>query len=198
MKTGRDLAEDLFIFGVLKYVDIARSGHIRQVLKHLADEAALHIRQQGSSRIRKERDANAGQSSAALHVILTAFFLVTSCSLSAVDINVVATYHPSGHLHEHPICPDNKGRDILLAGILTTSEPLWRNHAATLEDAYVQFLVQVGQQVLTWSTDRGATRLVAIGTYKRKLTLWLTDRRLPHPHFKDLAQRVLKELSKIR
>jgi len=164
---------------------------------------------------------------------LTAFFLVTSCSLSAVDINVVATYHPSGHLHEHPICPDNKGRDILLAGILTTSEPLWRNQlttllasiileknypaafylmtrwgeivlkneskdAATLEDAYVQFLVQVGQQVLTWSTDRGATRLVAIGTYKRKLTLWLTDRRLPHPHFKDLAQRVLKELSKIR
>lgn len=232
-KTGRDPAEDLFISGVIKYADIARAGHIRQILKHLANDVELHIRRQGSSRIKRGIDKNAEQSASALHVILTAFILVTSCSLSGVDSNVAATYHPSEHLPKYPICPDNNGKDILLAGILTTAEPLWREQLITLlasiifeknypaafylmirwgeivlkdesedapafEDAYVQFLVKVGQQILAWSTEQGATRLIALGTYERKLTLWQTDRRLPHPRFRDLAHRVLKGLAQNR
>jgi len=125
--------EDLFVFGVLKYVDLVRSGHIRQVLKHLADEAERYAHWQGVSQIKGEHRENANQRSVALFVIFTAFFLVVSCSLSAVDHMVSATYSTSEQLSAHPSCPDSEGRDILLAGLLTTAEqPYWQDQLATL------------------------------------------------------------------
>jgi hypothetical protein len=222
--------EDLFAFSVLKYVDIVRSGHIRQVLNHLADEAEHYSHWRGTRQTRGERRENPHQRTVALDVIFTAFFLVASCSLSAVDENVPATYTTTGRLSDHPSCPDKKGRDILLAGLLTTTEqPLWQDQLAALlcaiiaeknyqpalylmrrwgeivlkdqsmdadvlEEAYAKFLVKVGNLILSWSADRGPTRLFPIGAYKRGLTLWQTDRRLPQPGFEKLATKVLSQL----
>jgi hypothetical protein len=222
--------EDLYIFGVLRYVDIARSGHIRQVLKHLAEGVKLHIQRQQAPRGRGNRDEHTGQNETTLKVLLTAFFLVFSCSLSAVDVNVPAHYNSTEPLPNHPTCPDTEGKDILLAGLLTIAEPFWQDQLATLlcaiileknyssafyllyrwgeivlkdqsedtsifEDLYAQFLVKVGKILQDWSADRKIARFNAFGVYKHKLTLWLTDRRLPYPRFKDLAQKVLEQLS---
>ncbi|MBV9227945.1 MAG: hypothetical protein JOZ18_01435, partial [Chloroflexi bacterium] len=125
--------EDLFVFGVLKYVDLVRSGHVRQVLKHLADQAERYAHWQGNAQIKGERRENTNQRSVALYVIFTAFFLVASCSLSAVDNMVSANYSTSERLSDHPACPDGEGRDILLAGLLTKAEqPDWQDQLATL------------------------------------------------------------------
>jgi hypothetical protein len=123
--------EDLFVFGISKYVDIVKSGHIRQVLDFLADRAEHHSHRQGS--LRGVRRENHQQRSAALYIIFTAFFLVASCSLSAADDMVPASYSSTAQLPEHPSCPDDEGRDILLAGLLTQAElPAWRDRLATL------------------------------------------------------------------
>lgn len=124
---------NLFVFSVLKYVDIVRSGHIRQVLKHLAEGAERHAHWRGNSQIRGERRENRHQSTVALQVIFAAFFLVAACSLSAVDKDIPTSYSLSKQLPDHPTCPDSKGRDILLAGLLAKAEwHLWQDQLATL------------------------------------------------------------------
>lgn len=219
--------EDLFIFGVLKYVDIAKAGHVRKILAYLARSAAQHMQQRASLR-RKSRDSDSAQhSTTALHLVLTAFFLVASCSLSTTDAMISVTYPTSGHLPDQPRYPNTSGKDLLLMGILLEQEQRWRDQMAILlaatimeknystvfflmarwgelvlnnqdetelEDAYVRFLIQVGKQVFDWSSEQGSTRFVELGTYRRKLTLWRTDRRSPHAHFKQIAQKVLQQL----
>lgn len=213
--------ENLFIFSVLKYVDIVRSGHIRQVLKHLADGVERHAHWRGNPQMKGE---SANQRAVALHVIFTVLFLVTSCSLSAVNETVPASYSSEEPLDEYPSCPDGNGRDVLLAGLLTEAEqPMWREQLAkilcaliieknyqsalylirrwgeivlqtqdlVLEATYIHFLVEVGELIRAWSTDRGQTQFYAFGTFKYKLTLWKTDRRLPQPGFQKLAEKVL-------
>jgi hypothetical protein len=216
--------EDLYVFSVFKYVDIVRSGHIRQVLKHLAENAESHAHWRG------RRRENRHQSTVALQITFAVFFLTAACSLSAVDKHVPASYTLGKRLPNYPSCPDSKGRDILLAGLLARAERhFWqdqlatllcaiiieKNHqpalyllrrwgeivlkdkskdASTIEEAYAQFLVKVGKLILAWSADRGPGRSFAIGTYKHGLSLWLTDMRLPQPDFKKLAQKVLNQL----
>ena len=125
--------ENLFVFSVLKYIDIVRSGHVRQVLKHLAEGAERLAHWRGSSQMRGERRENRHQSTVALHVIFTAFFLVAACSLSAVDKDAPASYSPGKRLPDHPSCPDSKGRDILLVGLLAKAERhLWQDQLAML------------------------------------------------------------------
>lgn len=230
----RNSQEDLFIFGLSKYIDIVRSGHIRSVLKHLADGAKFHAHWQGTSRSKGGPRENSQQNAANLHIILAAFMLVASCSLSAASIDFVVPYPVTEHLPEHPGCPDNEGRDILLAGLLTTAERDWQYQLTTLlctliiekndeaafyllcrwgvivlknqgqdidvEDnsllqAYAQFLVDVGELIYEWSKDRGSTRFLSLGIYKRRLRLWETDKRLPQPSFKYLAKYALDKLN---
>jgi hypothetical protein len=125
--------ENLFIFGVLKYVDIVRSGHIRHVLKYLADGAERYAHWRGNPQMKGEPIVGYNQRAVALHVIFTVLFLVTSCSLSAVNEAVPASYSPTESLDEHPSCPDGEGRDVLLAGLLTEAEqPLWRKQLAQI------------------------------------------------------------------
>lgn len=121
--------EDLFIFSVVKYVDIAKSGHLRAVLKHLAHGAQLSMDARQSS---LAQGGKTSQSAPDLHTILTAFFLVTSCSLSAVDPALSPIYSATQLLPENPVFPDKRGRDILLAGLLTAAEPDWQDQLALL------------------------------------------------------------------
>lgn len=213
---------DLFISSTIKYVNIARAGHVRLVLKHLADGAYHSIQEKADS---SRRNSHA----AATHVELTAFLLLTSCSLSSVDTSFTAIYAASEPLPDSPPCPDNKGRDILLAGFLTTAEEEWyerlaillasviinknysaafyllsrwgeivlkdqSKNASVFVDRYIQFLVKIGQLIIAWSARHRTARHIAIGAYRRRLTLWLTDRRLPHENFKVIARKVLDQL----
>ena len=163
-----------------------------------------------------------------LHTTLTAFLLLTSCSLAAVDASTPA-YSATERLLDHLVFPDQSGRDIVLAGLLTTAEPDWQGQlalllcsmiadkdhqaalylmrrwgeiisknksvdAVILQDSYAQFLVKVGQLIIAMSADPRQSR---IGVYRRQLTFWLTNRKLPQPYFKHLAQRVLDLLPSI-
>jgi hypothetical protein len=228
-----EMQQDLFIAGVFKYIDIVRSGHIRQVLAHLAnsiDQPANGHITFTSTDIRRDR-VNAQQSTTDLHVILAAFMLVSSCSLSGANPQIRPSYSSTETLPDLPDCPSHEGKDVLLAGLLTEAEqPAWQRQLAilvgallmekndeaafyllrrwgeivlkddspeanSLQDAYSRFLIEIGQKLHIWLSERNSTRFFALGVYKRKLRLWLTDKRLfPHDKFQRVAEHVLTQL----
>jgi hypothetical protein len=227
------LQQNLIIKGVLKYIDIVKSGHIRQVLAHLAgslDQPASGSITFTSPDIRKSR-IQAQQHSNDLQVTLAAFILVSSCSQSGANVQAVPRYSSTEALPDLPLCPDREGKDVLLAGLLTEAEqPAWSKQVAmlagallmenadeaafyllrnwaeivlrdtgpqaqALRQAYQHFLVQVGQQLHSWLSERQSQRFFALGVYKRKLRQWTTDRRLsPRHKFQQLAEQVLSRL----
>lgn len=227
------LQQSLIIKGVLKYIDIVKSGHIRQVLAHLAgnlDQPAGGSITFTSPDIRKSR-VQAQQHSNDLQVTLAAFILVSSCSQSGANGQAAPRYSSTEALPDLPPCPDREGKDVLLAGLLTEAEqPMWSQQVAmlvgallmenadeaafyllrswaeivlrdagpqaqALRQAYQHFLVQVGQQIHTWLSERQSQRFFALGVYKRKLRQWTTDRRLsPRHKFQQLAEQVLSRL----
>jgi hypothetical protein len=132
-----ELQQDLFIASVFKYIDIVRSGHIRQVLAHLAnsiDQPANGHITFTSTDIRRDRE-NA-KSTTGLHVILAAFMLVSSCSLSGATPQANPSYSSTEALPDLPDCPNREGKDVLLAGLLTEAEqPVWQKQLAILVGA---------------------------------------------------------------
>jgi hypothetical protein len=132
------LQQDLIIKGVLKYIDIVKSGHIRQVLAHLAgslDQPVSGSILFTSPDIRKSR-IQAQQNSNDLQVVLAVFILISSCSLSGVNLQVTPRYSSDEALPDLPICPGREGKDVLLAGLLTEAEqPAWSKQVAILVGA---------------------------------------------------------------
>jgi hypothetical protein len=228
-----ELQKDLFIASVVKYIDIVKSGHIRQVLAHLAngiDQPANGPMTFTTTDTRRDRE-NAQQSTTDLNVILAAFILVTLCSLSGVNPQTNPSYSSTEALPDLPDCPNHGGKDVLLAGLLTKAEqPVWQKQLAilvgallmekndetafyflrswgeivlkdvspeanSLQTAYSYFLIEIGKQLHIWLSERKSTRFFALNVYKRKLRLWLTDKRLsPHSKFQLVAKNVLAEL----
>ena len=112
----------IFASGVSTYVTLTWSGHVRNVLKHLASNAE-HLSHQRSLPIKThERQQYRRQREVRLNATLEAFFLVAAASLTGVRDNDTASYSLTEPLSQHPAIPDAYGRDVLLVGLLSASD----------------------------------------------------------------------------
>ena len=123
---------DVFVAGVLGYVTLTLSGHIRAVLAHLAASAEELSHQRQVFQETGERRQYTRQRMISLASIFDAFFFIAASSLTATQRNIPASYSPEEDLPTYPTVPDENGRDVLLAGILAEEEIMWRGYVGTI------------------------------------------------------------------
>lgn len=117
---------------VSNYVGLAWSGYIREVLNHLASYAEKLIFQRQRPERESEREAYRRRCRLNLEAIFDIFFPITLSSLIGTRDDIPVSYSLTEPLPEQPEVPDEQGRDVLLAGILSEAEPYWYNCIATL------------------------------------------------------------------
>jgi hypothetical protein len=122
----------VWVESVSNYVGLAWSGYIREVLSHLASYAEKLIFQRQRPERESEREAYRRRCKLNLEAIFDIFFPIALSSLIGARDDISVSYSLTEPLPEQPEVPDEQGRDTLLAGILTESEPYWYNCIATL------------------------------------------------------------------
>lgn len=106
------------------YLNLSRSGHIRDVLAHLAQLTERLLPSHERSQHLHKRATYRRQRLNALHTILEAFFLIVATSIGEIQQIDPAAYKRS--LPTPPVLPD-PARDLLLSGILNREEEQWRH-----------------------------------------------------------------------
>jgi hypothetical protein len=122
---------DVFASTVLSYATLARFGSAREVLARLASNTDQHAHRRRDRVFRNPR-AYLAQRLVTLDVAFFTLIVLAAYSYDTFQGNTSGRYGRSWIIPEHPLIPDEQGRDVLLAGILTKTEPIWRQHIATL------------------------------------------------------------------
>lgn len=118
---------------VSAYVGIAWSGQIRKVLDHLARYARMLVQQQQQRpKQAGEREAYDSRRKLNLGATLDIFFFTALSSWGSVQEKTDTRYSLTDPLSEPLELPDKQGRDILLAGILSTKEARWHSNLLVL------------------------------------------------------------------
>jgi len=112
----------IFAAGVSTYVTLTWSGHVRNVLDHLASNTEQLSHQHSLPQRTNERQRYRRQREVRLNATLETFFLVAASSLTEVQDSHVASYRLTGLLPQHPVIPDPQRRDVLLAGLLLAND----------------------------------------------------------------------------
>ncbi|HEX6482176.1 MAG TPA: hypothetical protein VF043_25310 [Ktedonobacteraceae bacterium] len=120
----------LFAAVVSAYVSLSWSGHIHDVLTHLALISKEAILQCLSPIKLSERNLYRQQCEAQLDVALKAFFLISADSCSQSTTNNFSAYNKP--LPDLPSFPDSLGRDIILAGLLAQGTKGWSEQVTSL------------------------------------------------------------------
>lgn len=126
------LPRDVFIGVARGYLTLARIGSLRQVLGRLGAISQRFAQNRNLAREKKNFKAIDYQRWVGLHVAFVAFLVIADESSAAVKKNVRATYSLTAPLPENPKLPDDQGRDVLLAGLLTKAEAAWRQSITRL------------------------------------------------------------------
>ncbi len=116
-----DETRSIFAAAVSTYVTLTWSGHVRNVLEHLASTAEHLSHHRSLPHKTDERQQYRRQREVRLNATLEAFFLVAATSLTALRDSHGASYGLIEPLPPHPAIPDPYGRDVLLAGLLSES-----------------------------------------------------------------------------
>lgn len=114
------------------YIGIAWSGQIRKVLAHLARYAKMLLIHQHRPKQTDEREAYDNRRKLNLGAVLDIFFFTALSSLGSVQENGAIHYDLTDPLPEPLELLDEQGRDILLAGILSSREARWRSNLLLL------------------------------------------------------------------
>ncbi len=124
----------LFVWAesISNYVSVARSGQIRKALDHLARYAEMLIYQRQRPAKMSEREAYRERCRLNLEAVYNSFFLIILSSLAGARDDASVVYSLTEPLPDYPEIPDDTGRDMLLAGILSTEELRLHNCLATL------------------------------------------------------------------
>src|SRR5579863_6478709 len=117
---------------VSAYVGIAWSGQIHKVLDHLARYARMLVYQQQRPKQAVDREAYDSRRKLNLGATLDIFFFTALSSWGSVQEKTDTHYSLTDSLSEPLELPDKQGRDILLAGILSTKEARWRSNLLVL------------------------------------------------------------------
>jgi hypothetical protein len=117
---------------VSTYVNLARSGHVRDVLEHLA-KTAKHLSNWCQMPHKAgERLKYRLQRQISLNAILEAFFLIAAESYLGRQEKPPVSYNLTQPLSPRPSLPDSDGRDVLLAGLLSQAERELKKHIMVL------------------------------------------------------------------
>lgn len=122
----------IFATGVSTYVILTWSGHVRNVLEHLAASAEQLSHTRNLPRKTEKRQEYRRQREVYLNATLEAFFLVAAASLTEMRDSQNIHYSLSEPLPPQPAIPDPVGRDVLLAFLLSGSEVRCRKYIMTL------------------------------------------------------------------
>lgn len=122
----------IFAAGVSAYVILSWSGHIRDVIKHLAASAEPLSHSRDLPLRSKKRHEYRHQREVYLKVTLEAFFLVAAASFTDVQKVKDVQYSLYEELPSQPAIPDPLGRDMLLAFILSKNEVMYQEYITTL------------------------------------------------------------------
>ena len=122
----------IFATGVSAHVILTWSGHVRDVMEHLASSAEQlsHTRTLPSNS--EKRQEYRRRREVYLNVTLEAFFRVAAESLTDVQKIQNIRYSLDEPLPPQPAIPDPVGRDVLLAFLLSRSEARCQKYIMTL------------------------------------------------------------------
>lgn len=125
---------DLYYAGVLNYQALGGYGHIRNVLEHLAANAEqlschwlrdLPVEVDKRHQYRQQREVS-------LNATLAIFFLISKASLAEEGNLQYTSYYYDEPLPPQPAIPDPQGKDLILAGLLSSAEVQWRENIIKL------------------------------------------------------------------
>ena len=130
------IPENLYEAVVLSYLDLAVSGHVREVLQHLAqrmDRLSRHRLQLTEMKL-DERERHRRQRQLNLIVAFDTFFRMAALSLTNANAKNAhwVTYNLTQTLPSPPSFANKDGREMLLAGILIQDKSTWRADISTL------------------------------------------------------------------
>lgn len=117
---------------VSNYVGIAWEGNIRKVLESLAKDAETLTYQRQLPQKTDERILYRERCKLNLKAVFDIFFLLALSSWLESSDDKETAYSLTDELAAQPYIVDDKGRDVILAGILSQEEFHWRNYITVL------------------------------------------------------------------
>lgn len=127
-----DLPFPVFVHGALTYVALAWAGHMRQVLARMAQHVERLIRRPPHASSSEDKNHARLRREQGLAISFFTFFFLAASSLVGANEETPATYSREATLPARPAIPDEHGHDVLLAGILSNSEPLLRANLGSI------------------------------------------------------------------
>ncbi|GHO93828.1 hypothetical protein KSF_038760 [Reticulibacter mediterranei] len=130
---GRTISipQEVFFHVVLAYVTLARYGSLGELLRHFATTIESLSYHRGDRRMRDPREY-LSRREVTLNTLFCAFILLAVFSLSDKKENTRGLYSLTEHPGREAVIPDEKGRDVLLAGIITRVGPAWKQDVVTI------------------------------------------------------------------
>jgi hypothetical protein len=125
---------DLYYAGVWNYQALIGYGHIRHVLEHLAasaEQLSCHWRQDLPVQV-DMRHQYRQQRKVSLNATLDIFYLIAKASLVEEDSLLYTSYSYDEPLPPYSAIPDPQGKDLILAGLLSSAEVQWRENIIKL------------------------------------------------------------------
>jgi hypothetical protein len=133
-KQEEDISEGLYEAIAMSYFDLAEYGHLRAILRQFAErvEAISHHRQQLTGMTFEAREHRRLQRELDLRIACGVFLGLAEVSFSQLPKVSWVRYDLMQPLPDFPSFVNKDGREVLLAGILLSTEQDWRSQISVL------------------------------------------------------------------